>query len=101
MFENLITLLPICAEKIAFKCDGGAPSSCSFLVLLKQRFGELSLGSVSSLLELCELCIFFHQGKQPVTQRKPPTLTTAVLSLQKRVQEGASTDKPRPGKEFM
>ncbi|XP_009481336.2 zinc finger C2HC domain-containing protein 1B [Pelecanus crispus] len=35
-------------------------------------------------------------GKQPVTQRKPPTLTTAVLSLQKRVQEGANTDKPRP-----
>ncbi|NWY60858.1 ZC21B protein, partial [Chionis minor] len=35
-------------------------------------------------------------GKQPVTQRKPPPLTTAVLSLQKRVQEGANTDKPRP-----
>ncbi|NWQ87371.1 ZC21B protein, partial [Burhinus bistriatus] len=35
-------------------------------------------------------------GKQPVTQRKPPTLTTAVLSLQKRVQEGVNTDKPTP-----
>ncbi|KAM6207420.1 zinc finger C2HC domain-containing protein 1B [Sarcoramphus papa] len=35
-------------------------------------------------------------GKQPVTQRRPPTLTTAVLSLQKRVQEGANTDEPRP-----
>ncbi|XP_049656332.1 zinc finger C2HC domain-containing protein 1B [Accipiter gentilis] len=35
-------------------------------------------------------------GKQPVTQRKPPTLTTAVLPLQKRVQEGANTDEPRP-----
>ncbi|NXN65169.1 ZC21B protein, partial [Himantopus himantopus] len=35
-------------------------------------------------------------GKQQVTQRKPPILTTAVLSLQKRVQEGANTDKPRP-----
>ncbi|NXL05306.1 ZC21B protein, partial [Mesembrinibis cayennensis] len=34
-------------------------------------------------------------GKQPVTQRKPPTLTTAVLPLQKRVQEGANTDNPR------
>ncbi|NXJ35575.1 ZC21B protein, partial [Ciconia maguari] len=35
-------------------------------------------------------------GKQPATQRKPPNLTTAVLSLQKRVEEGANTDKPRP-----
>ncbi|NXJ97315.1 ZC21B protein, partial [Corythaixoides concolor] len=35
-------------------------------------------------------------GKQPATQRKPPTLTTAVLLLQKRVQEGANTDKPGP-----
>ncbi|NWX74536.1 ZC21B protein, partial [Alca torda] len=35
-------------------------------------------------------------GKQPVTQRKPPTLTTAVLSLHKRVQEGANTVKPGP-----
>nr|XP_021150425.1 zinc finger C2HC domain-containing protein 1B isoform X1 [Columba livia] len=35
-------------------------------------------------------------GKQPVAQRKPPTLTPAVLSLQKRVQEGAHTDKPKP-----
>ncbi|NWR70123.1 ZC21B protein, partial [Centropus unirufus] len=26
-------------------------------------------------------------GKQPVTQRKPPTLTPAVLSLQKKIQE--------------
>ncbi|NXI65799.1 ZC21B protein, partial [Anseranas semipalmata] len=35
-------------------------------------------------------------GKQPVTQRKKPTLTTAVLSLQKRVQEAANTDKLIP-----
>ncbi|XP_075604413.1 zinc finger C2HC domain-containing protein 1B [Balearica regulorum gibbericeps] len=35
-------------------------------------------------------------GKQPVTQRKPPTLTTAVLPLQKREQEGANTDELRP-----
>ncbi|XP_071596793.1 zinc finger C2HC domain-containing protein 1B isoform X3 [Heliangelus exortis] len=35
-------------------------------------------------------------GKKPVTQRKPPTLTTAESSLQKRAQEGANTDKPRP-----
>uniref|UniRef100_U3IIC3 Zinc finger C2HC-type containing 1B n=1 Tax=Anas platyrhynchos platyrhynchos TaxID=8840 RepID=U3IIC3_ANAPP len=35
-------------------------------------------------------------GKQPVTQRKKTTLTTAALSLQKRVQEAASTDKPSP-----
>ncbi|KAM6355856.1 LOW QUALITY PROTEIN: zinc finger C2HC domain-containing protein 1B [Podargus strigoides] len=36
-------------------------------------------------------------GKQPVTQRKPPTLTSAMLSLQKTVKEGANTDKLRPG----
>ncbi|XP_013049663.3 zinc finger C2HC domain-containing protein 1B isoform X1 [Anser cygnoides] len=36
------------------------------------------------------------EGKQPVTQRKKPTLTTAALSLQKRVQEAANTDKPSP-----
>ncbi|NWZ53803.1 ZC21B protein, partial [Haliaeetus albicilla] len=35
-------------------------------------------------------------GKQPVTPRKPPTLTTAVSPLQKRVREGANTDKPKP-----
>ncbi|XP_054676749.1 zinc finger C2HC domain-containing protein 1B [Grus americana] len=35
-------------------------------------------------------------GKQPVTQRKPPTLTTAVLPLQKTEQEGANTVEPRP-----
>ncbi|XP_035755762.1 zinc finger C2HC domain-containing protein 1B [Egretta garzetta] len=35
-------------------------------------------------------------GKQPVTQRKPPTLMTSALPLQKRVQEDANTSKPRP-----
>ncbi|NWS38635.1 ZC21B protein, partial [Probosciger aterrimus] len=33
-------------------------------------------------------------GKQPVTQRKPPT--AAALPLQKGAQAGASTDEPRP-----
>ncbi|NXK24749.1 ZC21B protein, partial [Arenaria interpres] len=35
-------------------------------------------------------------GKQPVTKKKAPPLTTGVLALQKRVQEGANTDKPAP-----
>ncbi|XP_027488354.1 zinc finger C2HC domain-containing protein 1B, partial [Corapipo altera] len=32
--------------------------------------------------------------KQPLTQRKTPTLTPAVLSLLEKVQKGANTDKP-------
>ncbi|XP_032839048.2 zinc finger C2HC domain-containing protein 1B, partial [Tyto alba] len=35
-------------------------------------------------------------GKQPMTQRKPPTLNTAVLPPQKRVQEGVNKDEPKP-----
>ncbi|XP_010220795.1 PREDICTED: zinc finger C2HC domain-containing protein 1B [Tinamus guttatus] len=36
-------------------------------------------------------------GKQPVTQKKNPTLTSAVLSLlQKRAQEAGNTNEPRP-----
>ncbi|NWS70206.1 ZC21B protein, partial [Crotophaga sulcirostris] len=35
-------------------------------------------------------------GKQPVTQRKPPTLTPAVLALKKRLQESTNTEKPSP-----
>ncbi|NXF71886.1 ZC21B protein, partial [Sclerurus mexicanus] len=34
--------------------------------------------------------------KQPLTQRKTPTLTPAVLSLLERVQKGVNTDKPNP-----
>ncbi|NXT19253.1 ZC21B protein, partial [Syrrhaptes paradoxus] len=35
-------------------------------------------------------------GKQPVTQKKNPTITTAVLPPQKRVHEGANADQQRP-----
>ncbi|NXI57892.1 ZC21B protein, partial [Chloroceryle aenea] len=35
-------------------------------------------------------------GRKPVTQRKPPTLTTAVVLLQKRAQEGASANEATP-----
>ncbi|XP_017592685.1 zinc finger C2HC domain-containing protein 1B-like [Corvus cornix cornix] len=52
-------------------------------------------------MEFCEEQAVCHAAnstrqaldKQPLTERKTPSLTTAVLSLLERVQKGANTDK--------
>ncbi|XP_064505347.1 zinc finger C2HC domain-containing protein 1B isoform X1 [Pseudopipra pipra] len=64
-----------------------------------QRFRE---AAAQRHMEFSEEQTVYHAAKttgqasdkQPLTQRKTPTLTPAVLSLLERVQKGANTDKP-------
>lgn len=104
MFENLVIYF---RHKNSFQMGGVhfflfLPSTASSMIGALSMIQRVVLGlHILPARFKCALCILLsYQGKQPVTQRKKPTLTTAALSLQKRVQEAANTDKPSPGKEF-